>query len=561
MARKMPIITFRFHRRHFVLAALLAALAGCGSGGTQNTPAASGYSIGGTVSGLNGTLVLQDDGADNLSVSTNGAFKFPTTLGLGISYSVTIASQPTASTCVISNGAGTVQGVVSSVTVLCSASASSGQWTWEAGADTIDSGGEYGHAGTASAANLPGAREAPVSWTDSTGRFWLFGGYGYDANGAFGLLNDLWQYDPNGGQWTWFTGSSVVGATSSYGTQGVPTSSNVPGARAAAASWTDAAGRLWLFGGLSTDTSQNPVDFNDLWQYQPTTGQWTWVGGSNTAGTSGNYGTQGVASPTNLPPPRAYPVTWVDSAGTLWLFGGAQYGSSGITALFNDLWNYSPTSNQWTWISGSSVPNAAGSYGTQGTASGSNVPGARSAASAWRDAAGDLWLLGGYGLDQAGQSGELNDLWRFDPNAGQWTWMGGATTVDVGGVYGTQGTAAAANAPGARLSASAWTDATGNFWLFGGYGYNQVGNLNNLSDLWEYSPVTGQWTWVAGSTLTATTGNYGTQGTSTPGSLPGAREQAASWLDGQGRLWLFGGYGFDSLGEQGDLSDLWRFAY
>ena len=48
----------------------------------------------------------------------------------------------------------------------------------------------------------------------------------------------------------------------------------------------------------------------------------TWVGGSNTPGASGVYGTQGVAAATNVPRARDGGVTWTDSSGNLWLFGG-----------------------------------------------------------------------------------------------------------------------------------------------------------------------------------------------------------------------------------------------
>ena len=38
------------------------------------------YSVGGAVSGLSGTVVLQDNGTDSLSVAANGAFAFPAKL-------------------------------------------------------------------------------------------------------------------------------------------------------------------------------------------------------------------------------------------------------------------------------------------------------------------------------------------------------------------------------------------------------------------------------------------------------------------------------------------------
>ena len=33
-----------------------------------------------------------------------------------------------------------------------------------------------------------------VSWRDSSGKFWLFGGGGVDATGEGGYLNDLWHF-------------------------------------------------------------------------------------------------------------------------------------------------------------------------------------------------------------------------------------------------------------------------------------------------------------------------------------------------------------------------------
>ena len=39
------------------------------------------YSVGGRVSGLSGTVVLQDNGGDNLTVTANGSFTFATQAG------------------------------------------------------------------------------------------------------------------------------------------------------------------------------------------------------------------------------------------------------------------------------------------------------------------------------------------------------------------------------------------------------------------------------------------------------------------------------------------------
>lgn len=95
-----------------------------------------------------------------------------------------------------------------------------------------------------------------------------------------------------------------------------------------------------------------------------TANEWTWMSGSNTANAPGVYGTLGVAAASNVPGARGDAVSVTDSSGNLWLFGGDSGNSS-----FNDLWKFSPATNEWTWVSGSDTANAVGVYGTQGVAS------------------------------------------------------------------------------------------------------------------------------------------------------------------------------------------------
>ena len=84
--------------------------------------AADRFTIGGTITGLAGSVELADNGGDHVVVSSNGSFAFPTTVETGSSYDVTVALQPQSpsQTCVVTNGAGTVDAAdVTSVQVAC----------------------------------------------------------------------------------------------------------------------------------------------------------------------------------------------------------------------------------------------------------------------------------------------------------------------------------------------------------------------------------------------------------------------------------------------------------
>ncbi len=108
--------------------------------------AVGSYAVGGTASGLSGTVVLQDNGGDSLNVTANGAFTFATLLAAGGSYNVTVASNPSGQTCTVANGTGSVTTAnITNVAVTCTAAGGGGGTaTWTAmtdGAMTISPSG------------------------------------------------------------------------------------------------------------------------------------------------------------------------------------------------------------------------------------------------------------------------------------------------------------------------------------------------------------------------------------------------------------------------------------
>jgi len=85
------------------------------------TCSTNAYTVGGTVAGLNGSVALQNNGTDSITINTDGSFVFPTSIAQGSTYSVTVQTQPAIQTCSVSNGSGTMGGAdVTNVTVTCS---------------------------------------------------------------------------------------------------------------------------------------------------------------------------------------------------------------------------------------------------------------------------------------------------------------------------------------------------------------------------------------------------------------------------------------------------------
>jgi 6-phosphogluconolactonase (cycloisomerase 2 family) len=128
----------RHHARVALVAAAQFALTACGGSDGGSTPPSPppgpplAYSIGGTVSGLDvgQSVVLQDNGGDDLTVGANGGFTFGRNVTSGGAYVVTVHALPPGKSCSVADGAGTVSAQVTNVTVACGG-------TTAAGPDTV----------------------------------------------------------------------------------------------------------------------------------------------------------------------------------------------------------------------------------------------------------------------------------------------------------------------------------------------------------------------------------------------------------------------------------------
>ncbi len=103
-----------------LLPACAVLAAGCGSSGS---PTGGGYTVGGTVAGLqDGTqLVLVDNGEDSTVVSRSGTFSFASTVPGNTRYVVTIGQAPAGEICSVAGGEGMVRSAnVANIVVTCS---------------------------------------------------------------------------------------------------------------------------------------------------------------------------------------------------------------------------------------------------------------------------------------------------------------------------------------------------------------------------------------------------------------------------------------------------------
>ncbi len=231
--------------------------------------------------------------------------------------------------------------------------------------------------------------------------------------------------------YVWMAGSQTSNQPGVYGTKGVSSIDNTPGARYNHASWTDSEGNFWLFGGYGIDEGGNQGELNDLWKFVVRSGEWVWVHGSKTTFQKGQYIEIGVGNPNNAPGSRSGSSCWNDSSDNLWMFGGW---TQEYLRSVNDVWKFDIAEGEWTCVSIDRPVN----YGTKGINSPANIPGARHHAITWTDSLDKLWMFGGRGFVAAEHStilGFLNDLWVFNKETYEWTWVGGSNEQNQQGSW------------------------------------------------------------------------------------------------------------------------------
>jgi len=586
-----------------------------------------GLTVGGSVSGLIGSgLVLQDNGGDNFIVTGNGnvTFTFASSLNAGATYAVTVLTQPAnpTQTCTVVNGTGTISSSVNNVEVICTQPGftiggsvvglvvgagdtlelqdNAGDDLFVTGDTTFKFGTPITNGGIYNVSMFLPPKSQPQPCNE----------FFYTGIATANVSNVLVDCQHNDWNWiTWYLASTngannyAAITTPLIPRNAVPPADvGTPGGRDFAAAWTDNFGRKWLFGGNgfpypSPLGKQLPGFLNDLWVFDQGEG-WIPANMRTYVDPAGDT----LVDPTQLeftdvgtggsPGSRWGSSSWTDTSGNLWLFGGQGFGSLLIDpVLLNDLWRCTPnaasidaagagtSSCPWNLVGGSTVGNTTGNY--PGAVGNTGVPGGRWGAATATDASGNFWLFGGQGIDSAGTTGLLNDLWMYSTGSNTWTWMGPSISniANQNGNYPatpglTSGTAT--TAPGGRQAAVLWVDSSKNVWLFGGFGFDSKGTNGPpgpsgpagaiLNDLWEFNFATKQWNWISGSNVANQTGTYGTQQVANqavypPGFVPGSRWGAVGWKDSNNNLWFFGGWGYGSVATNptGFLNDVWEY--
>ena len=228
---------------------------------------------------------------------------------------------------------------------------------------------------------------AAVSWTDSSGNLWLFGGDGYDADGGAGYLNDLWEFNPSNQTMGrgWAEAARSQRRLRRLRHVGTPAAGNIPGGRvrrfeldrqAAAISGSLAEGYGSVAG--TTRLSQRPVGVQSIHERMDLDGRKQRldlpIATAPIAVQPGVYGTLGTCRwkyPRGPRWPRAGPTAAAIS-GSL-----AADGSTDCVWLLNDLWEVQSfhQANGPGWAEARCTHGAtSGVYGTLGTPAAGNIP-------------------------------------------------------------------------------------------------------------------------------------------------------------------------------------------
>ena len=397
--------------------------------------------------------------------------------------------------------------------------------------------------------NSPGFMTDYVGKWEYQGNLYLYGnkgvktswGYNYAIGDVGEVSKTLWKYHSNINKWEvihtfedrgnglplWEPVFNLINVESDYNSPNV--------SRQKSMSFSNNSASLFLFGG-----SDNWYR-NDMWRFNLDTKKWVWIGGSNQYNVKGDYGTQGVFNETNMPGARVSGKTWCDPQGNLWLFGGNGFDSVNENNLalagnLNDVWKYDINLKQWSWIRGSNLKNQPEFSAGLHVTSPNNSPSFIENSVHWQDNEHNMWLY------------TNGAMWKFDINTTYWTKVKNSATINLG----LLNIESPSNNPGNLYRGATWIDEDGNLLYF------------DIA-LWKFNRQTFNWTWIGGRKFNPNLSfpelhyksNYGQMNQSFISNLPGRRNKSVSWKDFDGNFFLFGGNGWDEESE-GGLSDLWK---
>ncbi|XP_064622837.1 uncharacterized protein LOC135485040 [Lineus longissimus] len=402
-------------------------------------------------------------------------------------------------------------------------------WTWIYGSQLYNQSSWLKH-NVSHVPDNPGARGGSAFWIDSKHKLWMFSGLGFDGDNTATeakLLSDFWLFDTPNNTWRSLKQQTTDGVSlppprrhaSACGVSGIMfviyggrgkdqvvlndtwvymlrnstwLSLNdqllkIPSARFDMVSWC-LVDRLIIFGGVGLN---NEIQ-SDVWQFTFHNLAWEKIEMKLEHFTDDAYNHV-------YPAPRNGAASWVGHNQTMYMFGGnikdgVNPDLQNSLGFVSDLWRLDYKGNEFTWVyirGYTKTPcGHMGIYGKFGHGENSTMPGCRTGATTWVDGNGNIYLMGGKGVDSVAYANTkrsdkfLADIWLFDIAKQQWVWVGGSTHGNKAPRYGTLGLHNAENTPGSRSHAVAWPIQSDTIYLFGGVRTVQ-GNLGYMDDLWR----------------------------------------------------------------------------
>lgn len=326
---------------------------------------------------------------------------------------------------------------------------------WEAVFDNI---------GVESSIAHPGGRNRMASSIDKNGNIWLFGGlYKNNYTNEISAQSDLWRYNPKTKKFTYFGD-----ATNSL---------SKPDARYRVRAWFDDNNNFWMYGG-AIDNSTSTYSYNDLWKYNTTTNEWTFISGNKNTTyckdcPNGVYPTtSGTSGVQYFPRARSDYAYWKDNSGNIWIYGG--YAESHGADEFGDLWKFNPINSEWTLISGGDILNPPKT---------ATNPGSRNAPYCWVGNDDKLYMSGG----QRQYWYFLRDTWCINTTNGNWELIKNDSLPNEAPISAGYRIESTSNLPGSSVNILNHLTTGSHTYMFSGYGTGS-NNLNGFTGaMWRYS--------------------------------------------------------------------------